>query len=297
MSTLRVVSKQICLLFGLLVLSITGCSWLQKQPSSQDRLLQARELASQATELTQQQRWTEAESLFAEATELAPEHDRGHAEYARVLWQQGQPRRAIERMRKATGLAPQNSQYRIELGQFYLSAGDTDAALVQAQKAVELNLPKSGSATAYALRGDIYRRQGAIDAALADYHQVLSIQPAYPRIELAIAEIYLARQRPQRALAVLTVLHQRTAPEHRSRRLLRLEAAACKQLARQEDAVQLLVTAVESGPPDADLFFELAEAQWLAGQPENAGLVLRQALSLAPEHAACLRLQREIQSP
>lgn len=271
---------------GLLAVVLSGCSLLDKQGSDQDRLLQARQLANQATALTQQDRWDQAGTLFSQAIELAPSHDRTHAEYARVLWQTGDREAAIERMQQAVDLSAKNAQYRIELGHFLLALDRPDEALKQAEAAVKIDLPVADSATAYALRGDIRSRQGSQDQALADYLQVLSVKPEYPQIELAAARIYLARQRPQRALALLTVLYDRTPPAQRSRDLIRMQARACKQLGRYNDAIQLLVTAVENGPPDAELYFQLAESQWLAGQPENAQLVLRQVLALEPDHAA-----------
>ena len=42
---------------------------------------------------------------------------------------------------------------------------------------------------------------------------------------------------------------------------------------------------------DADLYFELADAQWLSGQPENTQLALQQALTINPDHPASRKLK------
>ena len=66
-----------------------GCSLMRNRTAEEDSRLQAQHLANRGTEFMQRGELREAEELFAEATRLVPDHERGHAEYARVLWKQG----------------------------------------------------------------------------------------------------------------------------------------------------------------------------------------------------------------
>ena len=278
-----------CLLAACLVAGVfaSGCTLLKNRTTEQDARLQARLLANRGTESLERGELQQAQALFAEAITLSPDHERAHAEYARVLWKLGKQEEAIGQMARATRLSESNPQYQIELGHMELERGNLEKALASAEAAVRID---GESVEALALRGKIRDWRGDVESALADYLQVLGRQPEYPEIQMATARIYLKRDRPQRALAILTRMSGQYRAVERPRNLVRLQAQALKKLGRHDDAVQLLLHAVRNGPADADLFFELAEAEWFSGEPENSQLALRQALSIDPNHAASRRL-------
>ncbi len=266
-----------------------GCSLMRNRTAEEDSRLQAQHLANRGTEFMQRGELREAEELFAEATRLVPDHERGHAEYARVLWKQGKQEDAIVHMNRAAVLSADDPAYRIEIGQMELQRGNLDQALENAEMAVRAD---DESFEAFALRGKIRDQQGKTDLALADYLQVLGHQPGNTEVQLATARIYLKRRRGQRALAILSrVPDVQFTDNQELRTVARLRSQALKLLGRYDDAVQLLLHAVRNGPADADLYFELAEAQWLSGQPENAQLALQQALTINPDHPASTKLK------
>lgn len=292
--TMVISLKRSCLLASclFLVLFCTGCSLLRNRTAEEDTRLQAQHLANRGTELMQRGQLQEAGELFAEATRLVPDHERGHAEYARVLWKQGRQEDAIIHMKRAAKLSANDPAYLIEIGQMELERGHLELALENAEAAVRAD---ARSFEAFALRGKIRDRQGNPDRALADYLQVLGLQPEYAEVQLATARIYLQRRRGQRALAILSRIPDMQFPDNEQlRTVARLKSQALKLLGRHDDAVQLLLHAVRNGPADADLYFELAETQWLSGQPENAQLALRQALTINPEHPASRKLKASI---
>ncbi len=271
------------------LLLANGCSLMRNRTAEEDTRLKAQQLANRGTEFLQRGELREAGELFAEATRLVPDHERGHAEYARVLWKQGKQDDAIVHMKRAAVLSANDPAYRIEIGQMELQRGNLDQALENAEGAVQAD---DQSFEAFALRGKIRDQQGNTDLALADYLQVLGQQPGYTEVQLATARIYLKRQRGQRALAILSrVPDVQFTDNEELRTIARLRSQALKLLERHDDAVQLLLHAVRNGPADADLYFELAEAQWLSGQPENAQLALQQALTINPDHPASRKLK------
>lgn len=282
--------SKFCLLASCLVLGMltSGCSLLRNRTAEEDARLQAQQLANRGTEFMQHGELEQAGQLFAEATRLVPDHERAHAEYARVLWTQGRQQDAIEHMERAARLSGDDPAYQIELGQMELERGNLAEALASAEAAVQAD---HESIEAFALRGKIHDRQGDSDIALADYLQVLGEQPEHPEVQLATARIYLQRRRAQRALAILSRISGQLADNRQLGEVARLRAQALKQLGRHDDAVQLLLDAVRSGAGNADLYYELAEAQWFSGQPENAQLALRQALTINPDHPASLKLK------
>ena len=275
-----------CLVLGMLA---SGCSLLRNRTAEEDSRLHAQQLANRGTEFMQRGELEQAGKLFAEATRLVPDHERGHAEYARVLWKQGQQDKALEHMERASRLSGDDPAYQIELGQMEFERGNLKQALARAEAAVTSD---PDSTEAFALRGKIRDWRGDSELALADYLQVLGQQPEYPEVQLATARIYLQRQRAQRALAILSKMPGQLSGNNQPGMVARLRAQALKQLGRHDDAVQLLLNAIRGGATDAAVYDELAEAQWFSGQPENAQLALRQALEIKPDHAASLKLKQ-----
>jgi tetratricopeptide (TPR) repeat protein len=73
-----------------------------------------------------------------------------------------------------------------------------------------------------------------------------------------------------------------------------LQGLALKSLGRYDDAIEQFVQAGRQGSMTAELFYQLAESHWLAGDRGNAQLAVREALQLAPQHAAGLQLQKDL---
>ena len=166
------------------LLLASGCSLMRNRTAEEDTRLKAQQLANRGTEFLQRGELREAGELFAEATRLVPDHERGHAEYARVLWKQGKQDDAIVHMKRAAVLSANDPAYRIEIGQMELQRGNLDQALKNAEGVVQAD---DQSFEAFALRGKIRDQQGNTDLALADYLQVLGQQPGHTEVQLATA--------------------------------------------------------------------------------------------------------------
>ncbi len=158
-----------------------------------------------------------------------------------------------------------------------------------ADKVVETGR-KLGSAQR--LRGDALRRQGRWRDALAAYHCALSIQPQYPEVQMAVAQVYYYHGRPQRALSTLEALAGTYPSGEQPAEVYYWEGLTCAALGRYELAATQLAMAETRGMRSADLLYPLAEMRLQLGDFTAAAATLERALQLDPQHPAAERLCR-----
>lgn len=239
----------------------------------------------------QQGKFSEAEGWFESAVKTNPADERAHVQYAELLWRRGKYEEAVKHLEKSVELSGGDATLRVRLGEMYFAEGNSDAAMQQAEKAIQSN---RDLACAWALRGDVHRRRGDVQQALADYHRSLSQEGFCPNVQLALAAIYREQNRPRRALSTLEALAENYAPDKQPQQLLFEQGLAMKALGRYTDAMQLLAQAAGQPPVSAEILFHLAEAQVLAGDPTNARLALTAALEREPTHLASQQLREQL---
>lgn len=277
-------------------LFVSGCACFQRE-AEEASIVAGRQLSLRGIDAQQSGRWEEAERLFAMAVGKNPADERAHCHYAQVLWQQGKPAEALHHLRESVRLSGGDPQLCVQLGQMYLQRGELDSAWHCAEEAIATNCRL---ACAWALRGDVLRQQGQWDAALESYHRALVEQPRFADVQMATADVYWAQNRPRRALATLESLESHLRPAAAPAELLYREGLAYKALGRYQDAVSAFSAASQQPNPSAELFFQLGEAQLLAGNTASARLAVQAALQHTPDHQPSLqllaRLDRQQQS-
>jgi tetratricopeptide (TPR) repeat protein len=274
--------------------SAGGCRALRSRKPSDENIAEARQLSLQGLDAQQRGHWERAEGLFASAILKCPADERARAGYAESLWQRGDYEHAISHMEEAARLSGNDPQRLVQLGEMYRARGDFERASQQADRAIAAN---PLLATAWALRGHALQARGNRTEALASFHRALAYEQALPEVQLAIAELYLQEQRPQRALATLQSLAAHSAGENAPVELLVRQAAALRDLGRFQAAERLLADAAEHRPPSADLLYELARVQLLAGDATAARQSVSAALDAQPQHAGALALQQQLGTP
>jgi tetratricopeptide (TPR) repeat protein len=281
------------LLVALLAISgLLGCATFSRKKIDPD-VVSGRQLSLQGMDAMRRGRLDEASSLLGQATDLCPMDERMRCHYAQTLWDLGQQEKAIEHMEQAVQLSGGDAELLVLLGDMYFARGDLSGASRQADMAIARNRQL---ACAWALRGDVLRRQDREDQALADYHRALSFQRSYPRVQMAVAEIYRAQCRYMRALATLRCLADGYAGNDRPQGVLFLEGLVLKDLGRYEEAVQSLSAAAKSGQPSRELLYHFAEAQMLAGDAGNARLTAEQGLATVPRSDSEVALETQFQA-
>jgi tetratricopeptide (TPR) repeat protein len=281
------------ILFCLAAIVSVGCRSLRCPSAADASLAAARSLSLQALDAQQRGRPDEAEALFASAVEQCPSDERARHGYARSLWLRGAQDQAVAHMEEAVRLSGNDPERLVELGEMYLHRGELRRAGQHADRAIAAN---AQLAAAWALRGQVQQALGQRDAALASFHQALSLRASYPDVQLAIAAIYGEQNRPQRALATLQTLADSFPPGQVPDEVLVQEAFACRALGRYQDAAGKLALVCDSGAASADLYCELARTHLLAGDPAAARQVVQAALARDPQHAAGLTLASELGS-
>lgn len=278
-------------LFVLVCLS-GGCTTLSKNKIDEN-VVAARQLSLRGVDAMQRGQMAEAETLFSRALDTCPLDERIQGHYAETLWQLGERERAIAHMDQAVRLSGGNADLLVRLGDMYLAQGDLQRAARQAELATRANRQL---ASAWALRGDVLSRTGHTDESLASYHRALSYRQHYPRVQLAIAEIYGQQGRHARALATLRSLADGYPGGEVPQEVVVRQGIVLKKLGRYDAAVETLAEAGADGGATRDQLYHLAEAQLLAGDPTNARLTARSALARAPDHGPTRELCQRLES-
>jgi len=271
----------------------TGCRSLSRQPIAEN-VVQSRQMAMLAMEAMQHGRYDEAEQLFADSIKTCPVDERARCRYAELLWRRGQHDAALKQMQEAVRLSAGDPTLRVQLGQMHLALGNTQPAQAEAERAVAAD---RHNASAWCLLADTQRAAGQFEAALASYHRALSIEPFYPHAQMSAAAVYRQMGRPQRALATLAALEERYGPGQVPVELFVLPGVTLKELGRYADAVRMLTTAIARGSELPDTYYELADAQILAGDQVSARLSVAAALEQDPTHEPSLRLRNALEMP
>lgn len=237
---------------------------------------------------------TNAELYFARALEVSPADERAHAQYADALWRRGAREEAVPHMEQAVALSGGDPQILVRLGAMHLARGAADRAGAYARQAIDANPLDTD---ALALWGDVQTRQDNLVEALASYHRALNVEPDNLNVRLAVAEIYLRQERPQRSLATLDAVIRRSDAARQAPKLHFLRGLALKRLTRTHAAVESLAEAHRLGDESADCLFELAEAHAQLSNVAAARTCTNMALRSDPEHRQSLELLAWLQRP
>lgn len=259
--------------------ALTGCASLSKRRVDES-VVAARQLSLQGIEAMQHGQFTEAETLFGMSLEKCPLDERTRRHYAQMLWRRGEREQAVAHMEEAVRLSGGVPAMLVELGDMYFESNDLARAEQQADLAIAGNRQL---AAAWALKGDVLRRRGQADLALAKYHRALAYREHYPRAQFALAEIYRSTGEHARCLSTLQSLADGYPPDQVPARVLFEQGLALKELARPDSAIECFLAARAKGDHSPNLLCHLAETQMLAGDPTNARLTASAATNLATQ--------------
>jgi tetratricopeptide (TPR) repeat protein len=259
------------LLVGLVVYMSGGCRAFRVDGTNKS-LVTARQLSLRGADALQRSRTQDAELLFSQALALSPLDERAQWGYAMTLWERGDKQQATQHMSEALRLSGRNPEYAIQLGEMYQEIGDHAAAK---KLALDVLSGNRNHARAWALLGDTHQSVGEWADSLECYHRALLIRSDYPKVQLAIAEIYRKQGKPERALATLdrmVDLHGsvRDNPEH-----MLFRGLVFADLNRPQEAASLLAKAAEQLPTDQlARHLEIVEVQHRMGEFVQARITL-----------------------
>jgi tetratricopeptide (TPR) repeat protein len=273
-------------------ITLAGCRLPGMGGPVSDSLQTSRQLSQQAIIAAEQARSQEAETLLVKAVKVCPTDPEARCHLAETLWQRGARDEALKQLTEACRLVPEDATVRIHLADLYVAGGQIEAARAAAEQAIELS-PKM--AAAWAAHARVMRAAGDSRQALADYHRSLGFAPENRQTLLEVAELYRQMNQPQRALESLQNLADTYPTAEEPQQVLYLTGLAHVALGRYDDGVENFAAAASRQRPSADLLYHLAEAQYLAGRPDDAAVVLGQVLAMAPQHGPSRELWGRVQ--
>lgn len=271
--------------------AMLGCrfrGWDGPVPRS---LVLSRQLSQQGQTALERRNWERAEQLLAQAVKTFPQDAEARRHYAEALWQRSKQSEALDQMRQAIRLAPDDSQLLVRAAEMRLIHGDEIEAARLVEHALDVD-PKNPRV--WALRGKLREQAGDLPAALADFQRALNYRSDDREVLLSVAEVYRRLNQPQRALAGLQNLAETYPPGEEPPQVLYLIGLAYSAEGRFGDAVDTLSAARDRGPVSPELLFRLADAHWRAGRPTEAQQTAARALSLDPRHAGSQQLLRRM---
>jgi len=219
--------------------------------------------------------WPGAETAFRRALNLNPNYAPAHHWYANLyLDPQGRVDEAIVEMKRAQEVDPLSLIINTDLGYAYYLAGQSDTALHQYQKVLEMD--PAFYAAHFAL-SDIYLRRGMYDEWLSEYLQAVRLS-GHPDQVQAIEELY----KTGGYRAVVAAEAHMTGPfgPHRESRVYGTAAQAYMELGNKERALALLEESYARG--ERGFVYLKVDPLWfpLHSDPRFQGLARKMGLAL-----------------
>lgn len=261
---------------GLSISPFAGCRAIRQHVESRSGI-HSRKLSRMGLEAMHQQRWGAAEEHFAAALDLDDSDDRAHWGMAETLWQRGEREKAIEHMEQAVRLSAAEPELLIRLGRMYLDVGRITEAQERSDEAL---VSGREYASAWALQGDVMAATANDSQALSAYHRALAVQPNYPDVQIAIADLYRRQGRYDRLLATLDRLQDDMELTGCPIRVQQLRGIAMKELGRPREAADCFMAVCQCNPNDPQNLLMLAEAELEAGNTPAARHALELALQI-----------------
>jgi tetratricopeptide (TPR) repeat protein len=275
------------LVIVLLAASTSGCATFGRRSPAPAEIAACRELCVEGVAAIERGNWQQAEVLLQQAVEMSPNDAESRQYLAEVLWRRGAADQAMSQMAAAVELDPADAELAVRAGEMSLAINALDTALSHADAAIRLD-PKQASA--WALRGRVFRCLKQNDRAMADWQRALELAPNDANVLLDVALLYRERGQSARALAALHHLLDVYPPGEEPQAALMLEGLALMDLQRPYQAVDSLLAAARRGPPNAEVLYRLAQAQWSTGRYAEATSSAEQALAIDGSHQASRQL-------
>jgi tetratricopeptide (TPR) repeat protein len=175
--------RWIILAFVLVVVFIPGCSRFTKQYKCQIESKVAPrtpyEYVERGMEHIRANEFDCALGACSEAIRLDSTLATAYACRGGVLANTGEFSKALKDFTQALKIQPENGDFYYSRAQIYERLEETDLALVDLAKGVELITSELGRSMAFSQRGGIYQKQGKLDEAIKDYTEAIKLAPQF----------------------------------------------------------------------------------------------------------------------
>jgi tetratricopeptide (TPR) repeat protein len=274
-----------------LCLLAMGCRSMSHRQPTQAAIADGREFSREGIAALETGRYLEAETLLQQAVNAVPNDPDSRRYLAEALWQRQSAAEAIRQIEVAHSLSPDDPAIAVRAGQMQLDVGQSDRALVRAERAIRLD-PQL--ADAWALRGRARWQAKDSDQALADMQRALQYSPGASDLLIDMAKLYYERGESQRCLTTLHRILDAHPPGEEPLEAVVLEGRAYLRMGLPFQASESFASAKSRSAPTADLCCLLAEAEIAAGRPEAALAAAQEAVSLDASHVASREIMAKL---
>lgn len=278
---------------GAALLWLAGCATFGRRGPVPEEVAACRELSRQGVAAMEMGHWQQAETLLQKAIDASPDDAEARRYMAEALWHRGAAEEALAQMADAVRLDPSDAALTVRAGEMSLAIGANDKALTQAERAIRSD-PKL--AAAWALRGRVFWQLRQPDRAMADLQRALELAPDSPDVLLDVAVIYRQRGQAARCLTTLRHLADTYPPGEEPQLATMLEGLTLLELGRPQQAAESLAAAARRGPPRAEAWYYLAQAESAIGRYAEATAAAQQALAIDASHQASRQLLAQLAS-
>lgn len=265
-----------------LVIAASGCHMVQR--TNMNALESAHNYFSQADSALRDGNRDEAEVLARQALQKNPGSDESRILYARILWDKGDQKGAINTLYSASLRSDASAEILLEISQMFLAMSDLTNARYSIGKCV-MKYPTNPDI--WRLRAQYFEKKGNPEQAWADLHHSLSLDRSQHSVRLELARSYLKNNQPQRALesTQYVLSNAPTGDEPLDAFVIEGEAFyALERYAQAEDSFKIVVNRAPTNP---DAYFYLASVQKKLGKYSDALATADVGLRLQPNHAGC----------
>lgn len=234
-------------------------------------------------------KFREAGIQFSNALKVDRNFGDAHYEMSKVYVALGNPMSAYQELMRTVDLNPANVPARLDLGSLLVAGGVPDRALDQAKTVLAMN---SNNPDAYALRAQVYDKQGDHAAALGDVQHALALDPNRSKFHemLAILQANGQGGTPAQAKGELEKAVSLDPANVDARiALARVQLKA----GDRAGAEQQLQTAVKQAPKAIGLRAALSGFYMDGGDKARAEQVLQQAVSDMPDDENAVNLLKD----
>ena len=231
-----------------------------------------------ALEHHQAGRLSQAEAIYRQILQIAPNHPDALHLLGVIAHQTGKIEIAVELISKAIRLNPSTSMY-CNLGAALRDQGKLDAAVESYHKALSI---QPDFADAYSNLGIALQQQGKLDAAVASYHMALSIKPDYAE---AHNDLGNALQQQGKLDVAVESYHKALAIKPDFAEAHSNLGIALQQQGKLDAAVESYHKALSIKPDFAEAYSNLGNALKDQGKLDAAVASYRKALSITPDYA------------
>jgi tetratricopeptide (TPR) repeat protein len=226
----------------------------------------------------EQQRYSEAETLFQRVVQLDPNAAAGHIALGRIYLAEDKLSPALEQYKQAEQLAPQNTEVHTILARLYAATGDCSLAMTSLEAIPPARFPPEAMPV-------------KVGCLLALGHQEeatsLAERAKSPVLDLALAEVFVTSKLPQEALKLLDVAA--ASGKKPPARFYFVKAKALDESGNQAGALANFQRALALDPSSEEFALAMAELYARQGKHAEAFATLQKASKLDPDSPRILR--------